>query len=538
MTKGERLLRLLSIIRGKLLCTAGLDTRKNTASPELALRSWLRDLESAPPCTRSLVFLLHRNVTWVEWTVYACCWARHLGYAPIILYRSSELQQILRAPPGLGALMSWIEHGRYLEIVESIPDVLMLDLDREPDPGGPEVEAYSAFANDMAPTSAAYDLRVEEFEGGELEARYQREVTRYRRRLSEIGAVAETVLGRLLDKHPVARYVSYSGLIGDTPAFAEAARRVGLERFFAEGWAVKPGHMIYNLNGPSLEYSVQRWIDAVGPWDEKRIERVDKFLDFQESQDAVDADWLDDYHNFQRTTVNDQLPERVQAFLSDKRPLFLLGSNVVGDSATLRRATLFKNQREWLGAVCDYFIQHPEYKLVIRAHPDEHFLANKIVVKIGDVASAAARGAENILVIKGDEDVSTYALIPSAHAGLVWLSTIGADMIVRGCPVITAARAKYSGLGVAHEPDSPEAYFHTIERLAREHTCASDSQKLAAKQYLAVLSEEFSYDAFTKDYRGRNIRLSGHRPGGEADTFYRVLVGELPPETRPITRTQ
>ena len=85
---------------------------------------------------------------------------------------------------------------------------------------------------------------------------------------------------------------------------------------------------------------------------------------------------------------------------------------------------------------------------------------------MGDVARELAGNAPNVLVIGGDEDVSSYALMPGLAGGLVWISSIGADMVARGIPVLAAARPKYHELGLVEEPATVTAYFEAVTRLA------------------------------------------------------------------------
>ena len=109
---------------------------------------------------------------------------------------------------------------------------------------------------------AAYDLHVEEHEEGPLARPYRRAVARAEALLAETGAALE----RLLRENPVSRLVCFSGLIGRSPALCEAARRAGIDVLTVEGWTWRPGHMICNLNAPALEYDLDSWMDALGPW--------------------------------------------------------------------------------------------------------------------------------------------------------------------------------------------------------------------------------------------------------------------------------
>src|SRR5262245_63522895 len=102
--------------------------------------------------------------------------------------------------------------------------------------------------------------------------------------LAETGAS----VARILKENPVARLVCYSGLIGRSPALCEAARRAGIEVLTVEGWTWRPGHMICNLNAPALEYDLDSWIDALGPWGAAQERGIAQLMRFQEG--ALPAD--------------------------------------------------------------------------------------------------------------------------------------------------------------------------------------------------------------------------------------------------------
>jgi hypothetical protein len=155
------------------------------------------------------------------------------------------------------------------------------------------------------------------------------------------------------------------------------------------------------------------------------------------------------------------------------------------------------------------------------------------VVRMGEVARQMARGAPNVLVIAGNEDVSSYALMPGLAGGLVWISSIGVDMVARGIPVLAAARPKYHDLEVVAEPSTIADYFEALQRLATTAAHPTPEQKVRARQYLNVVFSTFSFDAFSPSYRARDLFLEGPASPSDADVFYRILAGDLPPETPP-----
>lgn len=493
------------------------------ALPRLALSSWTSALRAGGDVRRRVMVTAFRNRTWIEWAVYAACQLRRLGVATTLVYSSSEVRRLypLARVAGFDQLGFWAG-------VEEIPQIRLVDLD-DWRPRPDEAAAYRAFARDFAPTVAAYDLRVEEDEGGPLRPVYERAVGRAETLLAETGAAME----RVLAVNPVSRIVCYSGLIGRSPALCEAARRAGVEALTVEGWAWRPGHMICNLNAPALEYNVLAWLGAVGAWDTARAEESARLFRFQEGALGEGEAPPGNLHRVQRQASAAPLPPAVAAFLDRPRPRFLLATNVVGDSSTLRRRTLFRSQRDWLRQTIDLFRGHPDWSLIVRAHPDEAWVGEKAVVRMGEVAGELAADLPNVLVIRGEEDVSSYALMRGLSGGLVWISSIGADMVARGIPVLAAARPKYHALGLVDEPSTASDYFDSLRWLASNRARTTPDQQARARQYLDVVFSQFSFDAFSPSYRARDLFLEG--PGSPPDTevFYRIVAGDLPPETPP-----
>lgn len=514
----------------------GLGSRSVDA-PDLALQTWIHELEGAPPVKGHIAVLAMRTNTWFDFAAYTACWLRRLGYRTTLLYSSADRERCY----GRGAtLRARIFANQFTARLTAIPDISLVDIDALPLPTQEGCLAYHAWAEDMAPTVAAYDLRVEEYDGYPVEAKYRKHTESCCELLAKVASQAHALFTGAADERP-SRLVAYSGLIGVTPAIGEAARRAGMDVVFCEAWTVKVGHMICSMNQPAMIYDIPAWLKLLSPvWDDDYQREVENFLRFQESNDGGDSEWLKKYHQFQRTSFTDELPSELISFLENGERIFLLAPNCVGDSATLRVQAGFKNQREWLQAICNWFKSHPTFRLVIRAHPDELMLekAGKLVLRMGEVAVQVALGVPNVYVIQGRESISTYGLIQVSHVGLVWMSTIGVDIVVRGRPVLAAARPKYSGLGIVEEPKTREDYFAILERLAREPEAPTQEQREMGKKYLAILSREFSYESFSATYRATGIHLSGHAPRGEFETFYRMLAGELPIPSRPHSRAE
>jgi hypothetical protein len=497
------------------------------AFPRLALSSWTEALQDAPPERRRVLVTALRNRTWIEWAVYATCQLRRLGVTTTLVYSSSEVRRLYPLTRVTG-----VEHLGFWAGVERLPDVRLVDLD-DWQPSAAETVPFQEFARSYAPTVAAYDLHVEENEEGPLERSYLRGVTRAEGVLAETGAAFTRILG----ENPVARVVCYSGLIGRSPAIYEAARRLGIDVLTVEGWTWQPGHMVCNLNAPALEYNLESWLRALGPWSADREQSAARLLRFQEGGPA-DTGQDDDHHRAQRSRREAPLPADLAAFVARSGPRFLLATNVVGDSSTLRRPSPFRSQRDWLRRVIDRFRAHPDWNLIVRAHPDEAYMRGKVAVRMGEIARDLAKDAPNVFVIGGDEDVSSYALMSGLAGGLVWISSIGPDMVARGVPVLAAARPKYHELELVEEPESLDAYFAALDRMASAAEAPSAERQARARSYLSLVFRDFSFHAFSSTYRARDLFLSGPASPPDAPLFYRIVAGDASPETPARSETR
>jgi len=145
------------------------------------------------------------------------------------------------------------------------------------------------------------------------------------------------------------------------------------------------------------------------------------------------------------------------------------------------------------------------------------------------VARKAAAGAENIFIIDSTEKINTFSLLPFARAGLVWLSSAGVDITVRGVPVLAAARPKYEGMGIVEEPASREVFFATLEKWARTPVRPTAQQITMGKRYMHFAFKGFSFEAIGRDYHAVTCYLNHMPSQAEHDRFYRILTGEEPP---------
>lgn len=149
-----------------------------------------------------------------------------------------------------------------------------------------------------------------------------------------------------------------------------------------------------------------------------------------------------------------------EALKLDNRPVVLLATNVLGDSLTLGRQVFSKTMADWVSRTILYFIGRPDVQLVIRIHPGEILTRENSMVDV--VNQTLPELPEYIHVIHPEEKVNTYDLVDIADVGLVYTTTVGLEMALKGIPVIVAGKTHYRDRGFTSDPASWVEYFKLL----------------------------------------------------------------------------
>jgi hypothetical protein len=161
-------------------------------------------------------------------------------------------------------------------------------------------------------------------------------------------------------------------------------------------------------------------------------------------------------------TVSRAGADRIRKNLAlDDRPVVLLPTNVMGDSATLGRTLFSKSITEWLARVVVFFADRPQVQLVIRVHPAEVKSIGPSVMEVIRQAVPSLPG--HIHVIEPTDAVNTYDLIDISELALVFTTTAGLEISTRGIPVAVSGGAHFRGKGFTIDAESWEEYFSKLD---------------------------------------------------------------------------
>lgn len=490
--------------------------RKHVHTPKQAIEQWLKKLDSSPPINGRVLITAVRNHTWIEWAVYCAAVIRQMGFETTLLYKNSEVVRFYKK----------LTYFNFWKSVPKIPGIEIIDIESL----GYNQENYNNYysiGHESAIAALAYDFHVESADIIDNPDIYEDALLKLKDEAAKNGAR----VFELCSKKKFHQFICYSGIIRDTKMILRGALDANQDSVAVEGWGWRPGHMIYNFNGPALEYNIDGWLKYFGTWDEKKEFEINKYFGFLDGFQQ-DEEWLKNFYMIQRSKVNEILPNYVSEFLRGDQKVFLLPCNVIGDSSLLNRESIFRSQRNFVSETVDYFKNNPNLKLIIRAHPGEVWVKSKVVIKMGEFAKDISKDITNILVIDSTDDLNTFSLVPYVHAALIWITSAGVDLVARGIPVIAAAIPKYTGLGIVEEPKSKEEFFLSLRECALKIKRPTEAQVQKAKEYLYLVFKGFSFEAQGRTFRANSCILDGMPAQEEHDRFYKILLKLMPAPDR------
>ena len=162
----------------------------------------------------------------------------------------------------------------------------------------------------------------------------------------------------------------------------------------------------------------------------------------------------------------------------------LLLTNLVWDSAVIGRDRAFSSIVDWIVSTIRLFAERPGDELIVRVHPAEIKLAGRESRQSMESSIRAQLPSlpPNIVIVGAADPTSSYSLMDAADFGLVYSSTTGLEMALRGKPVVVAAQTHYSGKGFTLDATSPTHYAELVTGLL-DHLVDDDVDVERARRY-------------------------------------------------------
>jgi len=163
--------------------------------------------------------------------------------------------------------------------------------------------------------------------------------------------------------------------------------------------------------------------------------------------------------------------------------LVALFTNLTWDSAVIGQEVAYPSIQAWVAAAIDAFAARPEHELVIRVHPAEVKLPGKQTREPIDVflRDNFPQLPPNVRVISADDPTSSYPLMEACDVGLVFTSTTGVELALRGKPVIVAGQSHYRGKGFTIDVSTPDEFLSALDSALADPSSAAASIPLARR---------------------------------------------------------
>ena len=504
-----------SYLKGEMQSMLGLNIN-STPTARLALNQWISKTDKNNNNSKEILITALRNHTWIEWAAYAACVFKNMGYNSTLLFRKSEVAKFYTEKPAF--LNFW-------DGVKNIPGITLVDIESAPF----DKQTYDRFiqmSDEYYAAATAYDFHVEKEDIiNNLDPAYAPATKVLKIKTAQI----TSVLKELYKNKKYHRTILYSGIISDSRGAMDISLESKQELVCVEGWSWRSGHVIYNYNAPALEYNVKGWMNSLGAWNEQKEKEINSYIKFLDGEKVNEPGWLDNFYLVQRSKINAEFSKELNDFIQGDAPIAILAPNVIGDSSLLNRETIFSSLRTWMKSIITYFKNNPDKKLIIRAHPAEVWVADyKLKIRIGELAQELCKDIPNIFILDGRDKTNTFSLLPYARVGLIWLSSVGFDMVIRGLPVIAAAEPKYAGLGIVEEPKTQEEYFEMLNAFMQTQHRPRPEQIQKGKEFQYMVFKGFSFQAQGTTYRANSCQIGNMPNQEEHDRFYKILVGHEP----------
>jgi hypothetical protein len=172
------------------------------------------------------------------------------------------------------------------------------------------------------------------------------------------------------------------------------------------------------------------------------------------------------------------------------RPIIAAFSNIVWDSAIIGRDLRFEGMFDWVRSLVRYAATHPNHFVVLRGHPAEVALEGAETAEtLQDyLRSLGTPLPENFVYVPPDSRINSYRLADLATVGVVYASTIGLEMVLRGRPVVVCGLTHYGALGFADEAGDSITLLAALERVCDQAPPAEEIERrrVLAERYASL----------------------------------------------------
>ncbi|WP_394848593.1 hypothetical protein LZC95_14180 [Pendulispora brunnea] len=282
-----------------------------------------------------------------------------------------------------------------------------------------------------------------------------------------------------------------NGMIFEFGAFVRACKAAKLDYVTFEYWEKRFSCML-NLDRPVFDRFEERmWELSPKQPSERARERVAKSMATREG-----TEWKDFALKYQTSPLVSSEELRRSLSLEEGKPVVLVLPNVPFDTAVIGTPGAFSTLRAWFEATLRILARRNDCQVVIRSHPAEIVLgANETAREIYD--RTVPQPPAHFRFIDSDQKINTYALMKMTSVGVVYSSTTGLELAMRGVPALVATQVHYAKKGftttVEDEADLERRIGELLKSTGRMDPSEVDLAWAYADMYMNRLPRPFPF---------------------------------------------
>ena len=223
-----------------------------------------------------------------------------------------------------------------------------------------------------------------------------------------------------------------------------------------------PKSLIFNLD--KIDNNFQEWLKLRK---NKKLTNNEKLQLFQcrfEREKGINCDTS--LYGYEKKTMSEVWDE---IGLQNRNKIYGMFVNAPWDADLVETHIIFEDLYDWVSETIDLFKEEKDKELIIKVHPAENVYQS--VKSIYDYIKENKELTENIKVLPPDTKISPYQIFDLLNVGIVYNTTAGLEMLLRGIPVISCGGCHYRGKGFTTDVKSRKSYKSA---LFKEHTIGNE----------------------------------------------------------------
>lgn len=206
-----------------------------------------------------------------------------------------------------------------------------------------------------------------------------------------------------------------------------------------------------------------------------------------------------DHGKFAQIKSKEEIAKLLNISIDTKKNIGILFTNLPWDASLVGVDVVFKDPFEWVYETINWFAHRNEKMLIVKVHPAEEIHGTRLSF-LSYIHSKFPELPENIKILPPKTEISTYGLFDIADYGIVYVSTAGLEMAIKGKPVITTAQTHYREKGFTFDATDKKEYFDLLE----------NAKKLEMTPKMMDLANKYGYLHFCdRDIPFKFIKFGG-----------------------------